>query len=246
MIATMLTSPSRSRPMFLASVVSPAEALLALQAGADIIDCKDPSQGALGALSPDRIRGVVEAVGERASVSATIGDLAGAPCNIRRAVEATARTGVDFVKVGFFGDGDARPLIAELGRAENGRAQLVAVLMADRSPDFALLPNLAAVGFAAVMLDTADKHAGALPDVMERSRLAHFVDCAHKNQLLVGLAGSLRLENIRDLVHLDPDILGFRGALCLGGRTGAVDAARAAGVARAISETARADRAATV
>ena len=34
---------------FLASVVSPAEAAVALDCGADIIDCTDPARGALGA-----------------------------------------------------------------------------------------------------------------------------------------------------------------------------------------------------
>ena len=34
---------------FLASVVSPAEAAIALDCGADIIDCTDPGRGALGA-----------------------------------------------------------------------------------------------------------------------------------------------------------------------------------------------------
>ena len=37
---------------FLASVVSPAEAAIALDCGADIIDCTDPGRGALGAPAP--------------------------------------------------------------------------------------------------------------------------------------------------------------------------------------------------
>ncbi|MBC8129633.1 MAG: hypothetical protein H7Y08_04845, partial [Rhizobiaceae bacterium] len=40
----------------LASVTGPEEARLALEGGADFIDLKDPSKGALGAVSPAVLR----------------------------------------------------------------------------------------------------------------------------------------------------------------------------------------------
>jgi dihydroneopterin aldolase len=61
--------------LFLASVRDAAEAEMALACGADIIDLKDPSQGALGAVSLDAIASTVRCVAGRAPVSATIGDL---------------------------------------------------------------------------------------------------------------------------------------------------------------------------
>ena len=60
--------------LFLASVRDAEEAELALRAGADIVDLKDPEQGALGALTPDTIAACVKQVAGRAPVSATIGD----------------------------------------------------------------------------------------------------------------------------------------------------------------------------
>ena len=56
----------------LASVRSVEEAALVLAAGADFIDLKEPSAGALGALAPETIRAVVAHVAGRRSVSATI------------------------------------------------------------------------------------------------------------------------------------------------------------------------------
>ncbi|MGQ0456586.1 MAG: (5-formylfuran-3-yl)methyl phosphate synthase [Hyphomicrobium sp.] len=234
----MLTKLSLHRPLFLASVTDADEARLALNAGAAIIDCKEPSQGALGALPLARTREVVGIVAGRAPVSATIGDLPSYSAALCAASEATARTGVDVVKVGFFGDGDARAAIAALGRAHLGEARLVAVLMADRTPDFSLIAALADAGFVGVMLDTADKASGALPDVLTGRRLTEFVARAHAHRLMAGLAGSLRLEHVADLAHLGPDILGFRGALCEGGRAGALDAARAKRVGEAVSAAA--------
>jgi uncharacterized protein (UPF0264 family) len=107
---------------------------------------------------------------------------------------------------------------------ELGACQLVAVLLADRDPDLSCLPHLGAHGFAGVMLDTADKARGALPDVMSLAALGSFVEAAHASGLFAGLAGSLRLEHVTQLSPLAPDLLGFRRALCEDAdRTSALD-----------------------
>ncbi|MEQ1653643.1 MAG: (5-formylfuran-3-yl)methyl phosphate synthase [Hyphomicrobium sp.] len=211
---------------FLASAISPEEARLALSGGASIIDCKDPSTGALGALPASTIEAIVEATGGRVLVSATTGDLPSDPAAMVKAAARIAATGVDIVKVGFFGDTGPSASLAALGAADIGKARLVAVLMADRRPDFAIIVELARAGFAGVMLDTADKLSGSLPDILDATSLAAFIDEAHAYGLAAGLAGSLRRQHIAALVALRPDIIGFRGALCDGGRTNALDAAR--------------------
>jgi (5-formylfuran-3-yl)methyl phosphate synthase len=234
MINGLIGAGAGFRPMFLAGVLEAAEADLALQAGGQLIDCKNPSAGALGALDAITIRSVVARVAGRAPVSATIGDL---PCHgavMVTAARTIAATGVDIVKVGFFGDGDPRDAIAALGKAGLGKARLVAVMMADRAPDFSVIADLAKANFIGVMLDTADKASGALPDVLDHKTLADFVARARSNGLASGLAGSLRIEHIAGLVALQPDIIGFRGALCFGGRTNALDAARAKAVRAAL------------
>ncbi len=57
-----------------ASVTSEAEVLCAASGGADIIDCKDPAMGALGALPHVVVARIREAVPAHIPVSATIGD----------------------------------------------------------------------------------------------------------------------------------------------------------------------------
>src|SRR3954447_6716394 len=88
--------------LLLASVTGPDEAALMVAHGADIIDLKDPSNGALGALAPDVVRATVAAVHGRRPVSAVTGNLPMEPEAIVAAVETMARTGVDYVKVGLF------------------------------------------------------------------------------------------------------------------------------------------------
>lgn len=230
----MSNNPKRAVPAFLASVKNAPEACEAFAAGADVIDCKDPEGGALGRLDLDEISRVVQAISALAPVSATIGDTFHTPAEAVIAAQGVAATGVAIVKCGFFGlDGDAA-LAQALGQADLGRAKLFAVLMADRVADFSLVPHLARAGFIGIMLDTAGKERGSLRKIMNEDRLAAFLYAVRAHQLAAGLAGSLRLEDIAPLVTLGPDLLGFRGALCAGGRTGELDEARVVAVRRAL------------
>ena len=206
------------RPLFLASVTLVDEARLCAAHGADIVDCKDPARGALGALPVETVAAVRAALPRAIPVSATICDLACEPETLCRAVEAMAAAGVDFVKIGLFPGGDARRAIAALGRKAAGATRFVGVLLADLDPDLHLIEDMAEAGFSAVMLDTAGKMGASLPDLMTTAALSAFVARAHDAGLAAGLAGALRVHHIPALIALGPDVLGFRGALCRGGR----------------------------
>ena len=220
-----MTTP-RPNTRFLASVRSVDEARMCAIAGADVIDCKEPDRGALGALPHDVVRGIRKAVSADRLVSATVGDLVPDPAVVVPAVDAMAATGVDYVKIGFFPGGHALATIRALTPGTPHKARLVGLLLADRQPDFSLISAMAQAGFAGVMLDTADKTAGALSDVMPRVQLESFVAAAHRAGMFAGLAGSLRLAHIAQLLDLNPDLLGFRGALCRAGdRRGVLDRA---------------------
>ncbi len=228
-----------ARPRFLASVQSAHEAWDASEGGADVIDCKDARQGALGALPLATIRSIVGVIGGRLPVSATIGDLVPVPDRICAAATSVALTGVDYVKIGVFDGGEPMAAIAALGRTNLGRTRLVGLLLADRQPDFALIDDMARAGFAGVMLDTASKGQGALTDVMDRLRLGQFIGKARGAGLFVGLAGALRAGDIAELASLRPDILGFRGALCAGhDRGGALERQAVLAVSRHLREIA--------
>lgn len=208
----------------LASVTGAAEAEIAIAGGADIIDLKDPKAGALGAVSLDTIRRTVAAVGKRRETSAVTGDLPMEPATIRAKAEDIAATGVDYVKVGFFPSADAAACAEGLASLA-GRTKLVAVLFADRSPDFTLLDVFARCGFHGAMVDTADKGRGRLLDHIPPEHIPSFVDRARALGLKVGLAGSLEPPDIPRLLPFAPDFFGFRGALCgRSNRTGAIDA----------------------
>jgi dihydroneopterin aldolase len=197
----------------LASVTSVEEAGVALNCGVDIIDLKNPSAGVLGALSVETVTNIVNFVRGRCPVSATVGDL---PMNrfiLGGAIKNMIASEVDFVKVGVFPASNLRDCLAAISCYAKA-TRLVAVLFADRNPDFSLLTELSRMGFAGVMLDTADKANGSLVDHIDDTQLEDFISRGRILGLLCGLAGSLQIQHIPGLIKLTPDYLGFRGALC--------------------------------
>jgi FolB domain-containing protein len=201
--------------LMLASVANPDEAEAVYAGGADIIDLKDPSKGALGALDARVAAGIVRAVGKRLPMSAAAGSSPDAPSTLVDAVAAMSATGVDYVKVGFSSDRATADCVRALApQAKN--TKLIGVLFADCTPDLDLLRLMASNGFAGAMLDTAKKGAGRLLDHMDVAALDRFIGRCRENKLLSGLAGSLEAPDVPRLLPLEPDYLGFRGSLCHG------------------------------
>jgi hypothetical protein len=248
----------------LASVTGPAEALVALAGGADVIDLKDPSQGPLGACPPHVLREVVrlcagqDADRPRPATSAAIGDLwdgteasssAGPPALIALAAAGAAACGVDFIKVGVRITDPERATAALRGVARAVRdagaaTRIVAATYADlaargRACDPELLVTVAArAELDGCLIDTAVKDGRTLLDCTAADRLVAFVAACREAGLRSALAGSIRMEDLPRIVALGPDYIGARGALCAGGRDGRFDPDRL-GLFRAALSAAR-------
>lgn len=211
----------------LASVRTLDEALIATRAGADIIDLKAPERGSLGALSTAEVREIVAGLKGSRPVSATVGDLPMDAPIVAVATAAMFETGVDYVKVGFFPSGDPCAVLEALAPLSRDGCRIVAVLFADCRPALDWPARLSRAGFAGCMLDTLDKRRGTLTEVCTREFLEGFVAAVRETPMLCGLAGSLSFGEIPPLLTLEPDYLGFRGALCAGHeRTRALDEER--------------------
>jgi dihydroneopterin aldolase len=208
----------------LASVTGPEEAAVALAGGADIIDLLEPARGTLGAVDVALVRRTVGLVAGRRPVSAAAGNVPMAPASLAASTAALAATGVDYVRLGLFPDGDA-PACIEAAASLPRTSSLIAVFFADLEPDFTLLPRLAAAGFAGAMVDIARTGPARLLDHMDVPRLRQFVAACRHCGLMSGLAGALEPPDVPRLLVLAPGLLGFRGALCgEAGRTGAMAA----------------------
>ena len=222
----------------LVSVRSVAEARVAAQGGADFIDLKEPRHGALGGLPIATIGALVRALreqGGRLPLSATIGDLPMSElAAILAQVEAVAACGVDYVKVGIERAAQAREVLDAL--AATGHA-IVPVFIVDRGLDIERVEHACQLKFPALMVDTADKLAGSLFDVLQDDVLRRFVSGVRASGALVGVAGALRRSQLAALRALGPDFAGLRSAVCAGDRIGEINPVRLREIAAAIHVT---------
>jgi len=200
---------------WLASVQSVDEANSVLPILPDILDMKNPSLGALGALPVVTVSKIVELINGQCQTSATIGDLEMNARIIGPAMIAMAASGVDYVKMGLFPDEHLSQCLVDISASVKGLdTPVIAVIFADQPVNGEIHALLAQSGFKGVMIDTALKDGKRLLDHMNEAELAEFVAAAKKHNLLCGLAGALRNEDIPVLAALDADYLGFRSALC--------------------------------
>ncbi|HUR93838.1 MAG TPA: (5-formylfuran-3-yl)methyl phosphate synthase [Gemmatimonadales bacterium] len=224
----------------LVSVRSAAEAMTALEGGAEIVDAKEPSRGSLGAVSLPVLQEIDHAVPADLPLSVALADPA-TPRAAADAVEAVARAVRSrdelYVKLGLAGVRQAEAaealLAATVGAAArlHVRASVIAVAYADYAaagaPSPAVMSGLAAhTGARGVLIDTFSKGGADLFAHLAEAELRSWVERAGGAGLLVALAGSLSVGGVRRAARLPADIIGVRGAACAGGREGRVDASR--------------------
>ena len=218
----------------LVSVVDAAEARVAAAAGADVIDVKDPSRGALGEAAPHVVRAVREATPPHLPVSAALGDGPFTPTVAATLAGDAAGAGAAFVKLGLRETSlaTASACLRAVGARLPGGVQLVVAGFADFTRARALppldLPALAgAAGAQGCLLDTAVKDGRGLFHWLQEAELKAFVEACRAHGLFSALAGSLGAEDLARLAPIGPDLVGVRGAACVGDRVGGrVDAAR--------------------
>jgi (5-formylfuran-3-yl)methyl phosphate synthase len=211
------------------------EVAAALAGGADIIDAKEPERGSLGPVTPETMNAIAARVPSNVPFSAALGDLRTADA-ARDAVthaHVLPRLAPVYLKFGFAGESSVagmRVLIAAAVEAASrapAHPVVVPVAYADwldagsPSPE-SVLDAALSVGARAFLLDTYIKDGSGLLDRLEIGRVRALAARARTAGMLVALAGSLDLAAIDRLAGV-ADVIGVRGAACIGGRNGRVD-----------------------
>jgi uncharacterized protein (UPF0264 family) len=212
----------------LISTVDEKEAREAIQGGAEIIDVKNPKEGALGASFPWVIRRIREIAPETVEVSCTLGDMPNLPGATSLAALGAATTGVNYIKAGLNGietEEDAVFLMKNVARAAgecSPSIKIVATGFADaqrvNSVNPMLVPEIAyKAEIDVAMIDTAVKDGNNLFNYLTTEQLRRFVEDAQDRGLRVAFAGSLTKKDLPTIHALGADIVGLRGAACTGG-----------------------------
>ncbi|HET7601181.1 MAG TPA: (5-formylfuran-3-yl)methyl phosphate synthase [Gemmatimonadales bacterium] len=222
----------------LVSVARAAEVEAAVEGGADVIDAKDPSRGALGPVARRALAEIAARVPARMPFSVALGEVA-SPAEAARTIgkcPVAVRPAETYVKLASpdparGADVRARfAAAARAARAHPARPLVVAVIYVDAaapadSPG-SLTEAIAAAGASGLLLDTMKKDGRSLLDWAAPARLREWRDHARAAGLVFAVAGSLRLEHLPEIAALGPDLVGVRGAACEGGRGGTVSARR--------------------
>ena len=201
------------------------EAVEAIEGGADIIDVKNPKEGALGASFPWVIKRIREITPKDIEVSCALGDIPNLPGAVSLAALGAATTEVNYIKAGLNGletVEEASHLMKCVTKAVtdyNSSIKVVVTGYADAericSVNPLLVPQVALEADADVaMIDTAIKDGKNLFTFLSTEQLRSFVNAAHNQGLKAALAGSLRKEDLHLIYALGADVVGLRGAAC--------------------------------
>ena len=205
----------------LVSVVSASEARRALAGGADIVDVKDPGEGALGAPSPRVLSEVVQAVGGTVPVSVALGDLPDLPHTAALAAAGAALSGAAYVKVGLRGVRELDRAVAMMSAVLDAAAPSVSVIAAAYADADALDPPALApawlpalverTGIAGALVDTFVKDGRGLYGWLAEPELVDLIADTRSVGATFGVAGQLRPG---ELCRVPADIVGIRSAAC--------------------------------
>lgn len=229
----MIATAWKIRTGLLVSVRSAVEANAALAGGADLIDVKEPSHGALGQADNAVIGDVLAVVAGRVRVSAALGELIDDRGGVLPARLA-------FVKWGLAGYGPGSGWRQRLEARRGGGPEVVAVAYADwqcaRAPAIDEVFRFAAERPGSVLLlDTHCKEAArrgsprpTLLDWIQPAQVHELCERCRDAQVRIALAGSLGLAEIAELSAARPDWFAVRGAACEGGRDGEVSTTKVA------------------
>ena len=201
-----------SKTKILTSIKSLKEINLVWNKGVDIIDFKDPSEGPLGAIPTKQIKFFLKSIPSDQLTSTTIGNIEDIKI-IKQKVIMLSKTNVDFIKIGFFFDYKKIRILKNLKKLAKNK-KIIAVLFADNKPDFSLIKEIKKIQFNGILIDTNNKKNGNLRNYLTTKEIKNFIKISKKENLSIGLAGSLNIKDIDPLIKLKPDYLGFRGALC--------------------------------
>ena len=201
------------------------EASEAIAGGADIIDVKNPQEGALGANYPWVIKRIKEITPKHLEVSCTLGEVGNFPGSVSLAALGAASLGVDYIKVGLYGiktPQEAIFLLQNVRKAAkdcNPKIKVAVAGYADAERIGAINPLLIPeIAFKAqvdvAMIDTSVKDGKNLFDHLTLDQLKKFVNSAHGFGLEAALAGALRKQDLPVVYGLGADIAGLRGAAC--------------------------------
>lgn len=185
----------------------------------DIIDLKDPKEGALGAWKKEEIQEIISLYKGKVSISATLGNLK-TLSEIKKKINLFEELNLDYLKVGFFNDSviNVKKILKYL-KNSNFKTKLVVVLFAENKKviNFALnnFDFFKKSRINTILLDTKNKKSLGTPEIFSDDFFENFIMSAKIQKINIGLAGKIKIMDLNRLLKLKPNLIGIRGAACI-------------------------------
>ncbi len=222
------------RTQLLVSVRSVEEAESALAGGADVIDIKDPTRGSLGKANDSVIADVLRHIGTRKPASVAMGELQENENPQAHGMQSVGNPTLNkfsptYLKWGLAQcQSDNWQERLHQKQTHWGKSNVVSVAYADwqkaESPPIQEVIAFACQSPGSVFLiDTFEK--APLKNLLSwltREDLSKICRHCRTEGVQIALAGSLGIEEIDDLIDLQPDWFAVRGAVCSGGRASTI------------------------
>lgn len=211
----------------LVSIRNRNEILPALDGGCDILDLKEPSNGALGMVNEETLHSISDYFINqpvKVPLSLALGELV--EWKVKRSTLIIPEE-FTYLKMGLSETAqkhnwysDWVNLKQQIEEKNKATFQWIAVAYADWKQANAISPQevlTAAIESqcAGFLIDTFHKQGQSLLDSLSLAEIQKLIDRAQSHKLKIALAGSITYENLEMLSNVSPDIIGIRGAACL-------------------------------
>lgn len=184
----------------------------------DILDLKNPLNGSIGAWDSRDIKEAIFRFKNKIQISATLGDIFVNDKFLFK-LKQFDELNLDFIKFGLLSM-NLSNLFDKIKfiRERKYKSKLVCVVFVDICDHLKLvyerLDLFCACGIKYIMLDTYNKNNGDLLNFCNIFYLDKFIFKCKRHDIKIGLAGSLKENQIPGIMKLKPNILGFRSAIC--------------------------------
>ena len=225
-----MANPGNAPLRLLVSVKNRQEAVRVDSIGVDLLDIKDPLNGALGKASNREIENICAAVRPETRLSAALGELEECESFFKT---ATLPERIQFAKCGLAGTAGSnwRQRLQQVWKKLHPSCRPVAVAYADackaQAPEpLQILECVRENGLGYLLLDTYSKLEGNLFSHLEARDVSHLITLARKSGIRVVLAGSVGIGELENIRYLGADYVGVRGAVCYNDRQGNISGER--------------------
>lgn len=220
---------AHDRTKLLVSVRNLEEAMVADKIGVDVLDFKEPINGALGRVDAATLANILnndawQSSSRMTSLSCALGELGDlAPHEIIEYLQiADPNRQLKYVKVGLAGANELADWRASWLALRNGLppdVELVAVAYADpqncSSPPIDQILELAFTeNCSTILIDTFSKSGVDITSHCSMNKLQEYCGSATLEGAGLCLAGSVNINILSQLMQLKPSYIGIRGAAC--------------------------------